>query len=255
MSARIIAIANHKGGVGKTSSTFQLASYYAEQGRRVLAVDLDPQASLTKLLGLNPKTVIPALADVLLDVEPNPSKAIYRTHLPGVDLLPASEHLGAAEKQLIARMNREKVLARVLEAIASPFDVVLLDCPPALDLLNLNGLAAAQELIVPLQSSALAAEALPQFMRTVDDVRRELNPGLSLRGIFLTMHQPHTAHSQAVLASVQERYPGKVFHSLIPLSVAAKDSVAARKPIFTYDPRSSVADAYRNLAEELSAHA
>lgn len=253
--SKIIAVANHKGGVGKTTTSFNLSGYYAGQGKRVLVVDLDPQASLTKLFGFNPKTVDPSLTQLLLGSEILPSRALYETHFPGVELLPASEGLGAAEKQLISRMNRERVLARLLEPIAGLFDVVLLDCPPALDLLNLNGLAAADELIVPLQSSAIAAEALPQFMRTVEDVRRELNPALTLRGIFLTMHQPQTAHSQAVLASVQQKYPGKVFQSLIPLSVAAKDSVAARKPIFSYDPRSSVAEAYRNLAEELTNHA
>jgi chromosome partitioning protein len=252
---RIIAVANHKGGVGKTTTTFNLAGYFASQGKRVLVCDLDPQASLTKLFGFNPKAVHPSLTELLLGDEIAPGEVIHKTPVTGVSLIPANANLAAAEKQLISRINRETVLARLLRPLAEGFDVTLLDCPPALDLLNTNGLAAAHELIVPLQSSMLAVQALPEFMKTVAEIGREVNPGLTLRGIFLTMHQPNTGHSQAVLAAVQAQFPDKVFHSLIPLSVTAKDSVAALEPIFTYDPRSSVADAYRRLAEEITTHA
>jgi len=251
----IVAIANHKGGTGKTTTTWNLAGYYAGEGKKVLVCDLDPQASLTKLFGVNPKVVRPSLTELLLEPQRLTSEAIYRTRIDGVHLIPASTELAAAEKQLITRMNREQVLARLLRPAAETFDVGLLDCPPALDLLNTNGLAAADELIVPVQSSSLAAQALPEFMKTVADIQREVNPGLVLRGIFLTMHQASTAHSRAVLAAIQAQFPGKVFHSLIPLSVAAKDSVAAAKPIFSYDPRSAVAEAYRQLAEEIIHHA
>lgn len=252
---KIIAVANHKGGVGKTTTTFNLAGYYAGQGRKVLACDLDPQASLTKLYGFNPKTVHPSLTELLLGTEPMVAEAIHLTTTPGVHLIPANSELAHAEKQLITRMNREQVLARVLRPLAEDFDVVLIDCPPALDLLNTNGLAAAQELVIPLESSILAVQALPEFLRTVEDIRKEVNPELTLRGIFITKHQPHTGHSQQVLAAVQAQFPDKVFHSLIPLSVVAKDAVAAAKPISSYDPRSSVGEAYRSLAEEITSHA
>ncbi len=253
--ARVIAIANHKGGTGKTTTTWALAGYYGAQGKKVLVCDLDPQASLTKLFGINPALAHPALAELLLDPEVSLRAAIYETAIPGVSLIPASLNLAAAEKQLISRMNRERALARALRPGIDGFDIVLLDCPPALDLLNTNGLAAADEVIVPVQSSSLAAQALPEFMKTLEDVRRELNPDLALRGIFLTMHQPATAHSQAVLAAMHAQFPGRVFESLIPQSVVAKDSVASGEPITTYDPHSSVAEAYRNLAEEIAHHA
>jgi len=251
----IIAIANHKGGTGKTSSCFQLAGYYAAKGKRVLLCDLDPQASLTKLFGFDPQTLHPSLADLLVDPNVTAADSIHATRLPSVSILPASIHLAAAEKQLITRLNREQALARVLRPSVDAFDVVLLDCPPALDLLNTNGLAAADELIVPVQSSSLAAQALPEFMRTVEAVQREVNPSLVLRGIFVTMHQPNTGHSHAVLEVIREQFPGKVFDSLIPLSVAAKDSTAAATPLLTYAPTSPVAEAYRRLADEIIHHA
>jgi chromosome partitioning protein len=131
---------------------------------------------------------------------------------------------------------------------------VLLDCPPALDLLNTNGLAAADEVIVPLESSSIALQALPEFLKTVEDIQREINPALHIGRIFITKHQSKTGHSQAVLEAVLAQFPGQVSQAMIPLSVIAKDSAAARTPIFSYDPKSSVAEAYRNLAEEITSH-
>jgi chromosome partitioning protein len=152
-------------------------------------------------------------------------------------------------------MNREKVLARLLRPMAEAFDVVLVDCPPALDLLNTNGLAAAHEVIIPVESSTLAAQALPEFLNTIEDVRREVNSDLMLGGVFVTKHQPNTSHSQQILALLNEQFPGKVYQALIPQSVIAKDSVAASLPLVSYNPRSSIAEAYRHLAEEITHHA
>jgi chromosome partitioning protein len=172
-----------------------------------------------------------------------------------VHLIPANATLAMTEKHLITKMSRERTLARALAPLASAYDYVFLDCPPALDLLNTNGLAAADEVLIPLQSSTLALLALPDFLRTVDAVRREINPHLHVGRIVLTMHQGHTGHSHDVLQAVLAQFPGQVSQTTVPLSVAAKDSAASGTSIFTYDPTSGVAEAYRRLAEELIAHA
>ncbi len=251
----IIAIANHKGGVGKTTTTFNLAGSYASQQQRVLAVDLDPQASLTKLFGFNPIATRPSVTELILGVDAPVENAIHATRIANVSLIPSNHDLAHAEKQLVSKIGREKVLARLLRPIADAFDVVLIDCPPALDLLNTNGLVAAHEIIIPVESSTLAAQALPEFLKTIDEVRKEVNPDLTLRGVFVTKHQPNTSHSQAILALLNEQFPGKVFQALIPQSVIAKDSVAASLPLASYNPRSSIAEAYRRLAEEIMHHA
>lgn len=247
---RVIAVSNHKGGVGKTTTTFNLAGLYASQGKRVLVCDLDPQASLTKLFGFRPETLALTIADVMLgDVG---AEVVQPTPIAGVFLVPSNASLAEAEKRLIPRMNRERVLARALPALAAAYDYVLLDCPPALDLLNTNGLAAADEVLIPLESSSIALQALPEFLKTVEEIQREVNPRLVSGRIFITKHQAHTGHSQDVLKAVLAQFPGKVSQAMVPLSVLAKDSAAARKPIATYDPRSGVAEAYRALAAELA---
>lgn len=255
--SRIIAVANHKGGVGKTSTCLHLSHALAADGKtKVLLVDLDPQASLTHIvLTTNGEKVPPTFYYLLLGLQPpGAAELIQPTRHPGIFLVPATGDLANVEIQLAPRMNRERVLERVLRPLADAFDLVFLDCPPALNLLTMNALAAADEVLIPIESGFLELHALHAFLASTREVQRELNPHLKIGGIVLTKHHGNTSHGRGLLEELRRSFPEVLFQSVIPYSIRAKESVARLESIFSYDPKSAVAEAYRSLAEEVMHH-
>jgi len=254
--AKIIAIANHKGGVGKTTSARFLAEALAADGvTTVLLCDVDPHASLTKALGFNPKELKATLYDLFTGSrELSADELILPTNTRGVSLIPASPQLAEVETQLASKLNRERILARGLKPFLDSFTYVLLDCPPALGLLNTNALSAAHHVLIPVSTDIMALNVLPGFEETVHEIQREINPELVLAGILATKHEK-TEHARHMLEALRATYKEKLFQTIIPASVTAKNTMATPESIFENDSGSSVAEAYRALVHELTNHA
>lgn len=244
--ARILAIANQKGGVAKTTTVASLGTAFAEQGLRVLLVDLDAQACLTFSLGVDPEEVGASTHDVLLGTVAA-SAAVVGT-ADGVDLLPATIDLAGTESALLGRAGREHVLATALADVADRYDVVLLDCSPSLGVLTLNALTAADEVVVPLQCEMLSHRGVGQLLDTIDDVRRILNPRLVVRGVLPTMFDARTSHGRAVLDDVGERYGLPVLEPPIPRSVRFAEAPALGGSVLRTARTSKGAQAYRDVA-------
>jgi chromosome partitioning protein len=248
---RTIAIANQKGGVAKTTTVASLGTALAEQGRKVLLVDLDAQSCLTFSLGLDPDAVELSIHDVLLG-RVGAAMAIQPTE-DGVDLLPATIELAGTEAQLLSRPGREYVLRTALAEVSQAYDAVLLDCSPSLGVLTLNALTAADEVIIPLQCEMLSHRGVGQLLDTIHDVQRILNPGLRVLGVLPTMFDGRTNHARAVLADVSGRYGLHVLEPPIPKSVRFAEAPAAGRSVLATARRTRGADAYRELADGLFA--
>lgn len=253
--ARVIAVVNQKGGVGKTTTTINLGASLAELGRRVLLVDFDPQGALSVGLGVNAhelrqeETVYQVLMDSQADIE----KVILKTSIPGMDLLPANKDLAGAEVTLVNEMAREYFLKRRLAAVSEYYDVILIDCQPTLGLLTLNALTAAHGVIVPLQCEFFALRGFAQLQENLERVRMSLNPSLELVGILATMYDKKTLHSREVLERILEAFPEKVFETVIAQTVRFPETTVAGEPITTYANSSGGAASYRRLAREFIA--
>lgn len=243
--ARVLALANQKGGVAKTTTTHSLGAALAELGHRVLVVDLDPQACLTWSAGVDPDALEPSLHDVVLG---RASVADAVVDAGGVDLLGANIDLAGAEVHLVARTGREYVLRRALEPVLDRYDFVLVDCPPSLGILTINGLTAADEVLVPLQCETLSHRGVGQLLETIADVRAYTNADLVVRGVVATMYDGRTRLAREVVDSVGERYGLAVLGSPIPKSVKVAEAPGRGRSLLAHAPRSRAAEAYRELA-------
>nr|WP_245595413.1 ParA family protein [Glycomyces tenuis] len=251
--ARVIAMANQKGGVGKTTTTINLGAALAEYGRKVLLVDFDPQGALSVGFGTNPHTLDLTVYNLLMQEDVDIDDVMMKTNVAGLRLLPANIDLSAAEIQLVNEVAREQTLARVLRPVIPDFDFVLIDCQPSLGLLTVNALTAAHSVLVPLECEFFSLRGVALLLDTVDKVRERLNYDLELDGILATMYDSRTTHSRQVLQRVVEAFGDKVFSTVITRTVRFPETTVAGEPITTWAPASSGARAYRQLARELIA--
>ena len=248
---RILAIANQKGGVGKTTTAVNLGAALAELGYRVLVIDLDPQGNATTGLGINTRNLDAAIYDVILRDVPL-EDTIEPTSLRNLFVVPATLDLAGAEIELVPVFSRELRVRRALEQVSDDFDYILIDCPPSLGLLTVNGLAAATEVVVPIQCEYYALEGLSQLLRSIELVQNNLNPQLRLSTVILTMYDARTRLAEQVVAEVRNHFGDRVCRSVVPRTVRLSEAPSFGQPIILFDSSSRGAIAYRELAKEVS---
>jgi chromosome partitioning protein len=249
-AAVVTAVVNQKGGVAKTTTTFNLGAGLSKIGRRVLLIDMDPQAALSASAGIPVAQLTASVYQALLDEQVDLPSLIHGT-VSGADVLPATIDLAAAEVELVNVTLRELVLKDVVARLRPRYDHILIDCPPSLGLLTINALAAADQVLIPLECEFLATRGLTLLMRTLDKVRARLNRDLRIAGIVPTKYDGRTTHAREILGELRSSFPGQVFDEPIKLSVRVKESPAAGLSIFDYDPNHDVARAYLRLAQEV----
>ena len=255
--ATVIAVVNQKGGTAKTTTCENLGVGLALEGKKVLCIDMDPQASLTIALGwqrpddLN-TTVATIMSKIMNDQELQPREGILH-HQEGVDLLPSSIELSGLEVSLVNAMSRESILKQYVDTVKKDYDFILLDCAPSLGMLTVNALAAAEQTLIPVQANYLSAKGLEQLLNTINKVKRQINPKLKIEGILLTMVDARTNYAKEISNLIREAYGGKikVYKTDIPRSIRAAEISAEGKSIYEHDPKGKVADAYKVLTKEV----
>ncbi|MDP8974843.1 MAG: AAA family ATPase [Actinomycetota bacterium] len=248
---RVIAVANQKGGVGKTTTAVNVGAAMAELGYRVLVVDLDPQGNATTGLGVNPRSLDSSIYDVIMRDAPL-EDCIEPTSLRNLFVAPATINLAGAEIELVPAFSRELKLRRAVEGVVDDFDYVMIDCPPSLGLLTVNGLGAASEVLVPIQCEYYALEGLGQLLRNVSLVQGHINPRLEVSVIVLTMYDARTKLADQVAREVRQHFGSKVCRNIVPRTVRLSEAPSFGQPIVVFDPTSRGAIAYREIAKEVS---
>jgi chromosome partitioning protein len=249
--SRIYALANQKGGVGKTTTAVNLGAYLALSGMRVLVIDFDPQANATSSLGFDKNNLPLSIYDALINKIPITETILLTDHFC-LELVPSSPALAGAEVEMVSLLAREHLLHKAIAPVVERYDYVLIDCPPSLGLLTINALtAAADGVIIPVQCEYLALEGLTFLVHTVNLVQDNLNPGLRIRGLLMTMYDTRTNLSREVVEEVRKHFPDKVFDTIIPRNVRLSEAPSHGETILSYDPQSTGGAAYRTLAREL----
>lgn len=248
--ARVIAMCNQKGGVGKTTSSINIAGALSQYGRRVLIVDFDPQGAATVGLGINANVVEDTVYTALFNPRMDVHTVIQHTDFENLDIMPSNIDLSAAEVQLVTEVGREQVLAGVLRQVKDEYDVIIIDCQPSLGLLTVNALTAADGVIIPVAAEFFALRGVALLMQSIEKVQSRINPSLEVYGVLVTMFT-HTLHCDEVLQRIYEAFQGKVFHSVISRSIKLPDSTVAAAPITIYAPNHKTAKEYREVAREL----
>lgn len=244
------AVVNQKGGVGKTTTTVNLAAYLATFGKKILLIDNDPQSNASVGLGINRTTIIRGLYNVLVEEAPV-EEVILKSSIANLDVLPSSPRLAGAEVELVSIDSRETRLKQALTNVKDNYEIIIIDCPPSLSLLTVNALTAADEVIIPIQCEYYALEGISQLTHTLELVRESLNPELKIRGIVLTMYDPRTLLSAQVAEETRKYFGTKVFKTLIPRNIRLAEAPSFGQPIIFYDPGSKGAQAYENLCREV----
>lgn len=248
--SRIIAVANQKGGVGKTTTAINLSACLAEKNKKVLTLDMDPQGNTTSGLGVDKNQAENTVYELILD-ESELSDCIYSSVMENLSVIPSNINLSGAEIELIGFENKEYLLKSKLDMIKDNYDYIIIDCPPSLNLLTINAMTAADSVIVPIQCEYYALEGLSQLIHTIDLIKERLNPKLEIEGVVFTMYDARTNLSLQVVENVKENLDTTIYKTIIPRNVRLAEAPSHGKPINVYDPRSTGAESYRLLAQEV----